>query len=67
MRKISNILHQLFQTWRKYLDDQFILLGLALIVYATYRISLTAAIYVAGILFLGFGILLMFTAKKAEK
>ena len=66
MRKMSNILHQLFQIWRKYLDDQFILLGLALIVYATYRINLTAAIYVAGVLFIGFGIILGITGKKAD-
>lgn len=67
MRKIANILHQLFQTWRKYLDDQFILLGLALIVYATYRINLTAAIYVAGVLLIGFGVILGLTGKKVDR
>ena len=66
MRKISNSLHQLLKIWRKYLDDLFILLGLGLVVYATYRINLTAALYVSGLLFIGFGVILGITGKKAN-
>lgn len=55
-----------FRNWRKYLDDQFIIAGLGLLVYATYRINLTAAIYVAGVLLIGFGVLLGLTGKKVD-
>lgn len=52
---------------RKYLDDVFIFLGCGLIVYATYRISLTAAIYAGGILLICLGIYLGMVWKAVSK
>lgn len=52
---------------RKYFDDILVTAGSLLIVYATYRISLTAALYVAGFLLILFGILIGISWKKVEK
>ena len=63
MTKIIQKIKSLFQ---KYIDDLFIFLGFGLVIYATYRISLTAAIYVAGALSIVFGVFLGITGKKVN-
>lgn len=45
------------------INDFFILIGISTVVYATYRINLTAAIYLVGVLFILFGLFLAWTRK----
>jgi len=48
----------------KIINEFFILLGLSTIVYATYRINLTASIYLVGVLFILFGLFLAATRRE---
>jgi hypothetical protein len=48
-------------------DDLLITLGCGLVVYATYRLSLTAAIYVGGFALIVFGILIGLGRKGSVK
>ncbi len=41
---------------KKYIEDILILSGLALIVFATFRLSVTAGLYAAGVCLLGLGV-----------
>ena len=41
---------------KKYLDDLFILAGCGLVIFATAKWSEIAALYVSGVLLIGFGI-----------
>ena len=52
---------------RKYLDDVLITTGCLMVTYATYRISLTAAIYVGGFLLIGFGVFVGIIGKARRK
>ncbi len=51
----------------KYLDDLLILLGCGLIVFATYRISFTAALYVGGFFLLAGGLLIGISRRGVKK
>lgn len=46
------------------INEFFILLGVSTVVYATYRISLTASIYMVGVLFIFFGLFLAWTRRE---
>lgn len=52
---------------RKYLDDILILIGCGILIYATYRISLTAALYMGGALFILVGVFVGITGKRVGK
>lgn len=51
----------------KYLDDILILMGCGLLVYATYRLNLTAALFVGGFLLIALGIAIGVGGKKVIK
>ncbi len=51
---------------QKYLDDVLILLGCGLIVYATSLLSKIAAIYTAGVLLIGMGILIGISMRRIK-
>ena len=51
---------------QKYLDDVLILLGCGLIVYATSLLSAIAAIYTAGVLLIGMGILIGISMRRMK-
>lgn len=52
---------------KKYLDDAFILIGCGFIIWATWRISFTAAIYVAGVILIVLGLLIGISGKKVNR
>lgn len=52
---------------RKYLDDVLIFIGCGILIYATYRISLTAALYASGVLCILAGVFVGITGKRASK
>jgi hypothetical protein len=51
----------------KYLDDALIVTGCGLIVYATCRLSMIAALFVGGFMLIAAGILVGMTTKRGEK
>jgi hypothetical protein len=53
----------MMQSVKKYLDDLLVLLGSGLIVFATWRWSVTAAIYVCGIILISLGVVVYFKQK----
>jgi len=46
------------------INDFFVLLGISIVVYATYRINLTAAIYLVGVLLILLGLFLAWTRRE---
>ena len=52
---------------REYLDDILIFLGCGLILYATYQLSLIAAMYLGGILLIMSGLAEGISGKKGNK
>lgn len=51
----------------KHLDDIYITTGCGLLIYATYRLSLTAAIYLTGVILVVIGVLIGLGQKGSAK
>jgi hypothetical protein len=57
----------MMQSVKKYLDDVLVLLGFGLMVFATWRWSVTAAIYVCGVILISLGVVVYFKQKGGAK
>lgn len=64
MHKIKKIISKTSKFIGNITNEFFILSGLSLIVYATYRINLIAAMYLLGLVLILFGLFLAWTRKE---
>lgn len=63
MKKLKKIISKAAKFIGNITNEFFILSGLSLLIYATYRINLTASIYLMGVLLVLFGLFLAWTRK----
>jgi len=61
---IKKLIKKINSFVKSIINEFFILLGISTVVYATYRINLTAAIYLVGVLFILFGLFLAWTRRE---
>lgn len=64
IKKIKNFISDCSNFFKSIINEVFILTGLFLIVYATYRINTIAALYLLGIVFILFGLFLAITRRE---
>ncbi len=64
MKRSKNRINIIKKFLKGYLSEIFLILGLSLIVYATYRLSPTASIYLSGMIFITGG---LFISKYIRK
>lgn len=64
MNKLKKTIRKAIEFIGSITNEFFILSGLSLLIYATYRINLTASIYLMGVLLVLFGLFLAWTRKE---
>lgn len=64
MRRFKKKITKITSIVKNIINDFFILLGISTVVYATYRINLTAAIYLVGVLLILLGLFLAWTRRE---
>ncbi len=64
MNKLKKTIRKASEFIGSITNEFFILSGLSLLVYATYRINLTVSIYLVGVLLVLFGLFLAWTRKE---
>jgi len=67
MEKFKNLIKKIKEFLVVNISEVFLVLGLILVDYATYRINLTASIYVTGFILILFGIFFAISSRNEVK